>query len=217
MPGKISEGTCPFKGMSLCFSCVYLPERTKMGYTKRPLEKLNVLDDFLMTAVASDEEVGPEFCRMMLSTFLEREIGEVPDMEYEDGLEFIYLNSEGTRGGSKEIREMLRYFQNSLEQNATNDTLKKIHGYVSKVKVLPEVEKSYMKFEEIIYYERKEAAEEAEHERRVQDICELLEDYGEVPKDVKRKIELEENPEILKKWHKLAARAGSMEAFIKNM
>lgn len=48
-----------------------------MSYTKRRLEDLNILDDFLMSAVASDEEVGADFCRTLLSVLLQRQIGEV--------------------------------------------------------------------------------------------------------------------------------------------
>lgn len=293
-----------------------------MGYIKRDLNELNLMDDFLMGAVASDEKFGAEFCRIVLSTFLGRNIGEVrvvaqrtilaatpklrgirmdvevtepletsvgglpsmniydiephiprngdlakrnrfyqakidgrsavsgmddfsrvpnlyvititpydpfgydymmytvrnqcrevPDMVYDDGLQFIYLNPRGKKGGTKSIREMLRYFQDSREANATNDTLKKIHDYVSKVKVLPEVEKEYMKFEEIIYYERKEA----DRQRRLEDIWELMEEYGEIPIEVKERMEKEENNEVLKKWHKLAAKSESINDFVKNM
>ena len=48
-----------------------------MSYTKKKLEELNVIDDFLMTRLASDAAVGEEFCRLLLSTLLQREIGKV--------------------------------------------------------------------------------------------------------------------------------------------
>lgn len=48
-----------------------------MAYTKRKLEELNIMDDFLMNAVATDEEVGVPFCREILSVLLQREIGEI--------------------------------------------------------------------------------------------------------------------------------------------
>lgn len=297
----------------------------QMGYVKRPLEELNLLDDFLMGAVASNEEMGPEFCRIVLSTFLERDVGkvrviaqrtipasspkfrgirmdvevmedkgeqkelpamniydiephlqsggslprrnrfyqakvdgrnmlggtndfyklpnlyvititpydpfgydymmytvknqcrEVTEMSYEDGLQFIYLNPKGKKGGNSEIWEMLQYFQDSREENAVSEGLKKLHSYVSRVKVLPEVEKEYMKFEEIIYYERKEAAEEACRNRRLEDIWELLEEYGRIPPELKERMEQERSEDILKKWLKLAARSGSLEEFTARM
>ena len=48
-----------------------------MSYTKKKLEELNVIDDFLMNRLASDAAVGEEFCRLLLSTLLQREIGKV--------------------------------------------------------------------------------------------------------------------------------------------
>lgn len=48
-----------------------------MGYTKKTLEELDVLDDFLMNAVADDREVGEAFCRCILSVLLQRKIGRV--------------------------------------------------------------------------------------------------------------------------------------------
>ena len=38
---------------------------------------------------------------------------EVLDLTYEDGLEYIYFNTVGTKGGTKAIGELLRYFQSS--------------------------------------------------------------------------------------------------------
>ena len=48
-----------------------------MAYKKRKLEDLNVLDDFMFSAAASDEEVGKEFCRTVLSVLLQKELGEI--------------------------------------------------------------------------------------------------------------------------------------------
>lgn len=48
-----------------------------MAYTKRSLEELNIMDDFLLNAVTTDEEVGEPFCREILSVLLQREIGTI--------------------------------------------------------------------------------------------------------------------------------------------
>lgn len=50
-----------------------------------------------------------------------------------------------------------------------------------------------------------------------EDILELLEELGEVPEEVRERIEKETNPEFLKHWHKLAARVNSVEIFKKEM
>lgn len=48
-----------------------------MSYTKKPFEELDVIDDFLMNAVATDPEVGEAFCRKTLSVLLQKNIGKV--------------------------------------------------------------------------------------------------------------------------------------------
>ena len=284
----------------------------KIQREKRSLEDLNVIDDFLMNAAASDREGGEEFCRLILSTLLEREVGkihintqkvisagapnlrgirmdveiiesagelinvydiepcryhkrgleksnrfyqakidsrymksgerdftklpnlyiitilpydpfgenymmyqiinqclEVPGLEYKDRLRYIYFNTTGKKGGSPAIRELLQYFQNSTETNARSERLQRIHEHVKKVKVLPEVREEFMRLDDIIYYER----EEADQNRAVQDILELLEDCGEVSEELKNKIKVQTDKETLRRWHKLAARAESLEEF----
>ena len=297
-------------------------EKTTRSIRRRSLEDLNVMDDFLMNAAAPDPEGGEEFCRLLLSILLEREIGkvrvntqkvipayspalrgirmdvevvedtepvlnvydlepclyhpkegslekhnrfyqgridgrylrsgewdfsrlpnlyvimilpydpfgegymmyrfrnkceEVPELDYQDGLRYIYFNTAGIKGGSPEIRQMLDYLQNSTEENVKGEMLQRIHRHVEKVKVRPEVREEYMLLEEKIYYERKEATQRADQQRRTADILELLEDYGKIPEKLQKRIEEEENPDVLKRWLKLAARCGSFAAFEEQM
>lgn len=49
---------------------------------------------------------------------------------------------------------------------------------------------------------------------KVESILELLEDYGQIPDDLKAKIHAQRNLETLKKWHKLAARSSSIQEFM---
>lgn len=290
---------------------------TKRLFRRRSLDELNVLDDFLMNAAASDPEGGPEFCRLLLSTLLERQIGEVtvstqkyfnpytpelhgirldvevieprsgegpvaniydiepclynsdmkklakrnryyqgridgqylksgeknysrlpdlyvimilpydpfgqdfmvyqfqnmcreiPELDYPDGLRYIYFNTRGTKGGSPAIRELLDYLQKSTKENAKNETLLNLHRHIEKVKEFPEVRDRYMTMEELI--------EQAQGDTRKEDIFELLKDYGEIPERGLERIENESELDILKRWHKLAARCGSIEAFERQM
>lgn len=48
-----------------------------MSYTKKSLEELNVLDDFLMNAIVSAPEIGEVFCKTVLSVLLQRKIGKL--------------------------------------------------------------------------------------------------------------------------------------------
>ena len=75
---------------------------------------------------------------------------EVPSMKYEDGVQFVYFYTRGQKGGSQELQELLRYLQNSTEQNVRNETIRKIHGFVNQVKVSPEVKQEYMTFEHYV-------------------------------------------------------------------
>lgn len=66
-----------------------------------------------------------------------------------------------------------------------------------------------MKYEDIIYYERKEA----EHDMMLRCICDCLEDYGEIPINIRNIMDNEEDMKVLLKWFKLAVKVTSMEEF----
>lgn len=295
-----------------------------MSYLNKPFEELDILDNFLINAIATDAEVGEAFCRKVLSVLLQRPIGkikvvaqytlpaqspeyrgirmdvkveefeggdgtrlanvydlephlqknlhlpkhnrfyqakidsrymkrghddfsgmpdlfvitilnfdpfgydymmytfenrctEVDELKYEDGLKFIYFYTNGTKGGSKNLKTMLQYLQHSTADNATDDSTKELHDYVCRVKTAPEIKEDYMRFEELIDWERAEAAEQATQKAtqntKIQDILELLEDYGEIPDALTERLR-QSNDEALKKYHKLAAKADSIEAFM---
>lgn len=50
-------------------------------------------------------------------------------------------------------------------------------------------------------------------ESKIEDILELLEDFGQVPQRIIDLIEKEDNLGVLRRWHKSAARAGSLAEF----
>ena len=178
-----------------------------MGYTNKSLEELDVMDDFLFSAIAADKEVG-EDCGYMLYT-VENHCVEVTDLKYEDGLKFLYFYTGGTKGGSEEIGTMLQYLQHSTVDNARDASTKEIHDYVSRVKTIPEVRQGYMSLAERFYYERKEAARET----TVENILELLGDHGEIPEELKRRLNSIEDMGLLKKYLKLAAKVEGVAEF----
>ena len=55
---------------------------------------------------------------------------------------------------------------------------------------------------------------EGELRGRIKSILEFLEELGEVPEELTQEICTQENPDILKKWLKLAARADSVDEFV---
>lgn len=49
--------------------------------------------------------------------------------------------------------------------------------------------------------------------RSRQSILDLLEDLGDIPKDIQSRINAEEDTRILRQWHKAAAKTASFDAF----
>ncbi len=69
-----------------------------------------------------------------------------PDVPYDDGTKTIFLYTRGTKGQvSEEVRQFLRYMENSTSENAVNDTLRDFHHIVETVKKDREVSVKYMK------------------------------------------------------------------------
>ena len=95
---------------------------------------------------------------------------EVPEMSYDDGLEFIYFYTGGHKGGNESIRAMLHYIQSSCKENVVDEATRKIDKIVEQVRTLPEVRNEYMTLGDIIDWERKEAAEEAAEEAKAKQL-----------------------------------------------
>ena len=91
---------------------------------------------------------------------------EIPELPYEDGLQFVYFNTKGRKGGSKAIQSMLTYMQDSNEEYAVDEATREVHSYVSRIKSMEEVREGYMTFGDLIDMEREEAANKAARMKR---------------------------------------------------
>lgn len=220
-----------------------------MGYTKRKLEELNVLDDFMISTLAADDEVGADFCRELLSILLQRKIGQVKvvtqktimalspeyrgirlDVEVNEAPED--KDGENSSLNVYDIESHLqketdlprhnrfyqakmdgRYLKESKEKNAVNDDLKKIHQYVKRVKLRPEVREEYMRFDEIIEWERAEERVETQIEVLIQ----ILEQHGKIPDKLREFIINQKDTEVLNKMLKVAITAKNIEQFEEKM
>lgn len=138
---------------------------------------------------------------------------EVLELEYDDGLVFIYFNTTGTRGGNSSIKALLNFIQNSTISNVTDEVTKRLHDCISKVKVSPELRVAYMRWEEKLFYERLDGKTEGRIEGRIESIFELLEETGTISDDLKEKISKETDLVKIKDWLKLAAKVNSIEEF----
>ncbi len=145
---------------------------------------------------------------------------EEPDMPYEDGALSVFLYTKGTEGNPpRELKQLLQYMENTSEENACNEELRKIHRMVQHVKRKRETELAYMQLYEIVRRERRTAQREGREEGRVEgraeDIVLILENVGMVPEELRKRIMEEKDEEKLKMWLQAAAVADSIEMFRK--
>lgn len=85
---------------------------------------------------------------------------EVPELPYDDGAKTMFLYTRGKKGNvSQSLRELLCYMEDSKEENATNEDLKKIHYIVTRIKQNQEVSREFMKWAEIQFMWQEEGFE----------------------------------------------------------
>ena len=101
----------------------------------------------------------------MLYTF-KNSCEEVPDLKYDDGLKFIYFNTKGHKGGSKSIENLLRYIQNSTDNNVVDENTKELSGYVREVKSGEAFKEAFMTIGDHLDREREEGRLEGRIEGR---------------------------------------------------
>ena len=140
------------------------------------------------------------------------------DLNQQDGVVSIFLSTYGEN--EKEVPErmvnFLKFVRADLEDSEKDFKdayVKKLQESIRHVKESREMEERFMLFQEMLRDERAEGKAEGKAEA----VIELLEDLGPVSDEVREKIMTEKSLETLRKWHKLAAKAESMEEFLKAM
>lgn len=138
---------------------------------------------------------------------------EIPNLEYEDGLFFIYFNTTGTKGGNSSIKSLLNFIQNSKINNVTDEITHRLHNCISKVKISPELREAYMRWEEKLFYERLDGKIEG----KIEIILDCLVELGTVSEELKEQLLKETDLEKIKAWVKLSMKVNSIEEFIEKM
>ena len=78
---------------------------------------------------------------------------------YNDGSTKLFLYTKGTTGGSKELKDLLTYFENTTLTNAVDEDLLKIQKIVDSVKADSRERERYMTLQEMMYYEKRDSHE----------------------------------------------------------
>jgi len=74
-----------------------------------------------------------------------------------------------------------------------------------------------MKWDAMIYYERRDAKNEGKIEGKIEAILDLLGEFGVVSEELRETISKENDLEKIKEWLKLAAKVNSIEEFAGKM
>ena len=139
-------------------------------------------------------------------------------LNQQDGAVSIFLSRYGKN--EKEVPEKMVKFLKFVRADLTESErdfkdayVKKLQESVRHVKESREMEERFMLFQEMLREERTEGILFG----KAEDVVELLEELGTVSDEVREKIMTEKSLETLGNWLKLAAKAESMEEFLKAM
>ncbi len=100
-------------------------------------------------------------------------IEEDPSIDYNDGALKIILYTKGKAGNaSKELQDMLRYFENSTSENVVNPDIEFVHHMVNRLKERKETNLDYMKSWEWDEYNKKLGRDEGLAEGRKEGLAE---------------------------------------------
>ncbi|MBD5542913.1 MAG: Rpn family recombination-promoting nuclease/putative transposase [Lachnospiraceae bacterium] len=144
------------------------------------------------------------------------------DMSLGDGTRKIFLNSKGRDDGDvpKELVHFLKYMEQSTDEyvsELTEESIIKLHEKVTELKKWRRLEARYMTVEEWLKDREAASNEKVKQKAKQEAVFELLEEYGAIPEHVREAVLEQCDLEVLKRWHKLAAKAGSIEQFEKEM
>ena len=199
-----------------------LPRRVRFYHAKIDAGNLAAGEDYskLRNVIVIFITTYDPFGRERMVYTIQNGCVEEPDMPYEDGAKTLFLYTKGTKGNPpEELRQLLRYMENSIVENAQSEGLKSLHKMVTAVKCDGEVGLAYMKsFER----EQRIKAEgvalgkaEGKAEGKADDILMLLSCKGEIPEELSETILGEKKIERLNAWLIAAAKAGSVSDFRK--
>lgn len=180
----------------------------------------NLPDSFVIFICTFDPFGRGRYCY----TF--REVCDEDGQPLGDGTVKIFLSTMGQNAGEvpEELVHFLGYFVESTDRyvaTVSEDSIRTLHEKVTTLKKSREWEAGYMKFEELMNRQKSESFVEGELkgklEGKLEDICLLLSELGELPDEVRIRLEAETSPEKLATWLKLAAKAESIDDFVEQM
>lgn len=136
---------------------------------------------------------------------------EIANLEYGDETTKIIVNSKGTKG---EVSEDFKVFLKAVNGQFSNSEFSdKIKVEIERVKQSKDVRREFM----ALYLHDEDIRRAGILQGISEGIFDLLNDLGEIPEDVKARIESENNHGVLREWLKAAAKVTTMEEFRKKI
>ena len=153
------------------------------------------------------------------------ECKENKNAKLDDGSYTIFLSTKGENEEEVPV-ELVRFLKfatadlEESEEDFQDELVKQFQETIHNIKTDREIGERYMIFEEMLREEKQEGRLEGRLEGRIEatreDVFELLEDLGEIPNRLRDKMEALEELGDLKFLFKLAAKADSMQNFVKD-
>ena len=139
-------------------------------------------------------------------------------LDMQDGSISIFLNTHGKNSEdvSEELVKFLQFVKADLEDSTCDfgdDYVRNLQKAVLSVKQSRDQEERYMLFGELL----EEEFDRGKAEGKAESILEILSELGEMSVELKEQILSQNDLRILKEWVKLAAKADSLEQFIREM
>lgn len=97
---------------------------------------------------------------------------------YNDGVTKIFLYTGGTVGGSKKLKELLSFMENSTYDYAVDEDLSKLMNIVDAIKGDSEERRRYMGIMNVIDYEKRDAYEEGLEHGGIQSVIRTCKSLG---------------------------------------
>ena len=142
---------------------VHLPKRSRFYQALTDVKLLETgvdydkLPDMWTIWILPYDPFGLDYMLYSVKNMLE----DFPEIEYNDGVKKLFLYTGGTKGGTEALKNLLNYIQSSIEENAVDDDLKRLHSNVERLRSSKEIGVKYMQMQEVIKYKVEEELEEA--------------------------------------------------------
>lgn len=148
----------------------------------------------------------------------EEQCREVPGLSLKDDAVRIFYNTHGTNNDevNPELIELLHYIEHTTEevsQNCKSERIREMQKHIEAIKSSEEIGVKYMQAWEEKVYDRNEGRQEGFISAKVESVLELLEDLGPISQELKKTVSEQNDLDVLKKWHKLAAKAKTIQEF----